>query len=545
MIEQGVRKVSSTLRRNVRAASRRGTARMSRLWVPVLVLVLLLGAVARPAGAQGGESRVLPQLQREAAAAPAKTFRVIVTRIQNNKAGDQQVAASGGQKLKDLPHNAFVAELPGRAIEALGRNTSVKYVAPDAPMLRSAVVEPNNLATLYPRVVNASGLWSSLTGAGVGVAVLDTGVRSGRADWLDAAGASRVKVKVRFSSSSEYRTDGHGHGTHVAGIIAGNSWHRIDPAVQGKYVGVAPEANLVDVKVSDDIGRSYVSDVVTAIDWVIQNRERYNIRVMNLSLVSSTAESAKTSVLAAAVERAWFNGIFVAVAAGNVGPNTVYYPPANDPFVVTVGASDSVNTVARGDDGMAPWSSYGTTQDAIAKPDVVAPGRYIVAPLASTDATLAEFFPSRVVDTSYMRLSGTSMSAPVVAGVAALAFQAHPEWTNNQVKWLLQQTATKLGAPTAPLPGQGAGLVDAAAVVAYTGTPQQANQNLPINEQLVGPNGETVYSTASSWSASSWSASSWSASSWSASSWSASSWSASNFSTSTWSSLPDEEFGQE
>ena len=115
-------------------------------------------------------------------------------------------------------------------------------------------------------------------------------------------------------------TDGHGHGTVVAGIIAGNSWNRTESALKGKYIGIAPEANLINVKVSDDDGMSYVSDVVTAIDWVIANRTTYNIRVMNLSLLSSVAESYKTSTLDAAVERAWFNGILVVVAAGNGGP---------------------------------------------------------------------------------------------------------------------------------------------------------------------------------------------------------------------------------
>ncbi len=142
MTQQGITKASTTLGCHARTVSRPGTALISRFCLPVLVLVLLLGAVAHPAGAQESESRVLPQLQREAAAAPARTFRVIVTRIQNNKAGDQQVVAAGGRKLKELPHNAFVAELPGRAIKALGQHSSVKYIAPDAPMLRSAVVEP-------------------------------------------------------------------------------------------------------------------------------------------------------------------------------------------------------------------------------------------------------------------------------------------------------------------------------------------------------------------------------------------------------------------
>jgi serine protease AprX len=301
--------------------------------------------------------------------------------------------------------------------------------------------------------------------------------------------------------------------------------------MQGRYVGIEPEANLIDVKVADDNGQSYVSDVVTAIDWAIANRRTYNIRVMNLSLVSSVAESYRTSTLAAAVERAWFNGILVVVAAGNAGPNSVYYPPANDPFVITVGAADPLGTADRADDGMAPWSSYGTTQDGIIKPEVVAPGRMLAAPLASNSSKLALQFPDRIVDGEYLRMSGTSMAAPVVAGIAALAFQAHPEWTNDQVKWLLMQTATRLGGGS--LPGQGAGEVDAAGVVRYAGAPGVANQGLVISEQLIGPNGATTYVNEPS---STWSSSTWSSSTWSSSTWSSSTWSSANSSVSTWSS---------
>jgi serine protease AprX len=176
-----------------------------------------------------------------------------------------------------------------------------------------------------------------------------------------------------------------------------------------------------------------------------------------------------------------------------------------------------------------------------AKPDVVAPGRYIVSPLASSTSTLATTFPSRIVDSNYIWMSGTSMAAPVVAGIAALAFQAHPEWTNDQVKWLLMQTATKLGTTDpvtgtfVPLPGQGAGLVDAQGVVRYAGTPRYANQGLTVSSQLKTPDGTTTYSS-STWSSSTWSSSTWSSSTWSSSTWSSSTWSTSTWSESTWQS---------
>src|SRR5262249_5343801 len=152
----------------------------------------------------------------------------------------------------------------------------------------------------------------------------------------------------------------------VAGIAAGNSWNATNRD-RGKYVGIAPDASLITVRTGDDKGKSYVSGVINAIHWVVDNRKTYNIRVLNLSMTSTVAESATTSALDAAVELAWFNGIFVVVSAGNGGPSSVLYPPANDPFVVSVGAADTMGTAAPGDDTVALWSSYGTTQDGRAK----------------------------------------------------------------------------------------------------------------------------------------------------------------------------------
>jgi serine protease AprX len=275
-----------------------------------------------------------------------------------------------------------------------------------------------------------------------------------------------------------------------------------------------------------------MSDVIMAFEWAIAHRAQYNIRVINLSMTSTVPESYHTSLLAAAAERAWFNGILVVVAAGNNGPNSMYYAPADDPFVVTVGATDSNGTVNAADDWIAPWSSSGSNPDGVTKPDVVAPGRLIASTLAQ-DSEFQHDFPSRIVDGNYIWMSGTSMSTAVVSGVAALIFQAHPNWTNDQVKWVLAQTATRLSVdPTT----QGGGEVNAYAAVNYAGTPQFANQGLAINLNLVGPNGAIVYNlltltgsilSGSVWSGSAWSGSAWSGSAWSGSAWSGSAWSSS------------------
>ncbi len=398
-----------------------------------------------------------------------------------------------------------------------------------------SAVSSSSLSTIYPSAANATSDWSaSVTGSGVGVAVIDTGITSLSDFNLSSSNStSRILTSQKFNSNATNTNDGYGHGTHIAGTIAGNSWN--GNGSPGKYVGIAPQANLINVKVSDDQGNAYLSDVINGIQWAIDNRIQYNIRVINLSLQSTVAESYLTDPLDAAVELAWFNGIFVVAASGNNGPNSELYSPANDPFVVTVGAVDPMGTATVGDDQIVSWSSYGTTQDGITKPDVAVPGRYITATLASSNSVLAKQYPNQVVNKNYFTLSGTSMAAAVMSGIAALAFQAHPTWTNDQLKWALTQpqNVTVLGGAT-PYAGQGAGEVNSQALVNYSGVPGFANQGALISTLLTGPSGATAYTnassipTSSSWSSSSWTSSSWTSSSWTSSSWTSSSWTTSS-----------------
>ncbi|GAC1558589.1 MAG: hypothetical protein NVS2B7_33560 [Herpetosiphon sp.] len=515
-----------------------------------LIAVLLAGGVTPATRAQAKDKRVLPQLHQQAQAQPNARFRVIVTRHNHDHNADDQ-AGQRGSKLKEMDgQDAFVAELSGTDLENLADDESVQYIAPDAAMQQTGVVDGLSLATLYPQAMTGPDLWGlGYTGAGIGVAVVDTGISNDNGDFNDGLGKSRI-VGANNNSPSANANDFFGHGTHVAGIIAGNSWNAKDPTVQGKYLGMAPEANLINVKVSDNKGLSYLSDVVGGIEWIIRNRQTYNIRVMNLSLISSVAESAKTSTLDAAVERAWFNGIFVVVAAGNNGANTLLYPPANDPFVMTVGAADPMGSVSQRMHTVAPWSSYGTTQDGYNKPDVVAPGRYMASVLAP-NSSFTTMFPERVVAPNYIMMSGSSMAAPAIAGVAAQAFGAHPEWTNDQLKWVMMNNTVTLGpgtwvttaagpqwVVTTPTPGQGTGEVDPDPVVRNTTIPLSANQNVPINVQLIGPGGARVYSgtplaTGATWATSSWTTSSWTTSSWTTSSWTTSSWTTANWTSAT------------
>jgi serine protease AprX len=263
-----------------------------------------------------------------------------------------------------------------------------------------------------------------------------------------------------------------------------------------------------------------------------------NIKVVNLSVNGSVRTSYLTSPIAAAVETLMMSGVTVVVAAGNRGTvsTAVQYAPANDPFVISVGALDSNETITGADDSLAPFSSRGLTLNGHAKPDVVAPGRKIVAQSAGPLSTLALEFPDRIVDGNYIRLSGTSMAAPVVTGICALLLQRYPSLNPHQVKWLVTNTARAY-------PGQvgAAGLIDPAAMFARAalGSVPLANQTYQFNNTVADAMDDNVNNTASYWDASYWDASYWDASYWDASYWDASYWDAAAFEAAEFETYPD------
>jgi serine protease AprX len=367
-------------------------------------------------------------------------------------------------------------------------------------------------------------LWSSGTnGSGVAIAVLDSGVQSHQ----DLTNPSRVIVNARFNQGASSSADQYGHGTWVAGIAAGSG-----AASHGAYVGIAPAASIVNLKVSDDTGLAHASDVLQALSWVIDNHAAYNIRVVNLSFVSSLAEGYATDLLDAAVEMVWHSGVAVVVSAGNLGPNTAQFAPANDPYVITVGASDDKGTPWPQDDYLAWFSSFGVTQDHFAKPDLVAPGRHIVGPLSKSGAVLAQEFPTRVIfNQQYIQLSGTSAAAPVVSGGIALLAQARPSLTPDQLKWLLVHTARPLGS------GAGAGELNLAAAAQYRNGVPRANLGLVPN-QLVGLAylNQTGQSNVS-WDSVSWDSVSWDSVSWDSVSWDSVSWDSVSWDSVSWDSI--------
>ena len=301
-------------------------------------------------------------------------------------------------------------------------------------------IQYSTLQNIYPMAVGADKVWNEppyLDGQGVTVAVVDSGFTDNVDFQVYGGGASRVVASVDMVDTPQDPTDGYGHGMHVGGIIGGNGNFS-----DGARTGIAPGVNLVNVKVSESNGMFYASDLVKSLQWVYDNRIAYNIKVVNLSVSSTVAESYQTSPIDAAVEILWNAGIVVVVAAGNSGPGIIF-PPGNDPFVITVGAADDMGTPNINDDLMASFSVYGTTEDGFAKPDLVAPGRNILSLLASTDANVYIYHPANRVDTYMFRMSGTSMSTPVVSGAVALLLQNEPTLNPDQVKYRLMATANK------------------------------------------------------------------------------------------------------
>jgi serine protease AprX len=379
--------------------------------------------------------------------------------------------------------NGLAIRVPARQARVLRRSKHVLNVTLNT-RVRSTGVDGGSLATTYPQTVGADKLWAAgFTGKGVGVAVIDSGISGSLPDFKNADGSSRITANVIASVGTTRPGDDVGHGTHVAGIIAGNSFNRAagDPA-RGAYVGIAPEANLIAIKVADDHGDSTMVDIIAALQFVVDHKDELNIRVVNLSVSSDTPASYLDDPLDAAVEFAWHSGIVVVVAAGNRGDaaDAVRYPPTNDPYVISVGATDDAGTGSRGDDTTAAFSSRGLTQDGAVKPDVLAPGAHIVAPL-SLGSAFQTLCPQCVVGGQYLRLGGTSMAAPVVAGAAALLLQARPELNPDQVKALL---AANSGAATRG-PGLALATADSFAVLAgstVTNTgPSTINGNLGLS----------------------------------------------------------------
>ncbi|WP_051428333.1 S8 family peptidase [Bacillus sp. J33] len=264
-----------------------------------------------------------------------------------------------------------------------------------------------------------------LRGRGITVSVIDTGVYR----HYDLTSPSNRIIGFRdFVNGQTVPYDDNGHGTHVAGAIAGNG-----AASSKQYSGVAPEANIVGVKVLDSQGNGSLSNVVAGINWSMANRSTYGIRVINLSLGATPSTSYVNDPLAQACEKAWKSGIVVVAAAGNSGPQGTIDTPGFDPIILTIGAANDRNTIPIQDDIPGNYTSSKPTIDGFIKPDIAVPGTNITS-LMSPNSTLANQLPQNRVGAHYLTLTGTSMATGVASGIVALLLQASPPYTPDLVK---------------------------------------------------------------------------------------------------------------
>lgn len=549
-----------------------GLARGLALLVAVLLVAALVHrAPDRPPLARGKADPLL--LQAGEAAVPGSTLSLILReQAPPSDEAERLVTELGGTVTRDLAIiGGFAARIPAENLPRLLASPAVSRVWGDARIRVAGSptdeYEDDAPNTVWRDTIRLTQAARHYTGDGVTVALLDTGV-SRVADLEDA-----VVARVDFTPDHD-GFDRYGHGTHMAGIIAGDGSGSDD-----RWIGVAPEADLVSVKVARADGSTDVSVVIGALQWVLENRARYGIRVLNLAFGTDSTQSYLIDPLDFAVERLWFAGILVVVSAGNRGPaGGTISKPGDDPYVLTVGAADLKQTTQKADDEVPPFSSRGPTGDGVAKPDLVAPGVTIVSSLAP-GSTVAQLHPAAVVDGNYLKGTGTSQAAAIVSGVAALMFEANPSLTPDVAKATLIGT---VDGTIARQPGGGAGLVDAMGAISAAArgrfldspanrglTPSAGDGSLEasrgsfhvmadldgdgeeVDDPVVGeidvlgqpwdslawwarPWSESAWASlvaewpgweARSWSGGSWSGTTWDARSWSVAEWSARSWS--------------------
>jgi len=530
------------------------------------VLALAVPFSAGAAGNSAARSYLAPSLVRAASRTPDSSVQVIVQGSSTSAAREAlDQVGSVGQRLGVV--DAAAGTIKAGDLTQLAAQPGL-VITPDNPVVLDAGHQDQadtglGSGELWPHAVGVDQFWGQSTsthghGRGHGngnsaggqtiddaptIAFVDSGIEPGRKDFGDRILASVDLTSLPGNSPG----DGYGHGTLVAGLAAGSA---------PRYTGAAPSAGIVSLDVMDDQGMARTSDVIAAAQWILDHHDEYDIRVANFSLHSATPSSFRWDPLDKAVEKLWFSGITVVASAGNEGQSETRlvrmgFAPANDPFVVTVGALDLHNSAGTEQTNLAPWSAWGYTYDGFAKPELSAPGRNITGPIPS-GSTLATDRKSKVVDTTngtYITLSGTSLSAPIVSGIAADDLGLNPNLTPDQIKGALMLGALPLPKVRSAAAGVGEVYLPAAAGIGAPPNPNRALDNFLVPDPA-GPGvvfddaswrdaakASTVWNAASwsdGWNGALWSVTSWANVSWSDVSWSDVSWSDVSWSDVSW-----------
>ena len=516
---------------------KRGTGRL----VTSLFVVALLTGTAWSGRASVARVDVDPALQAgdvaliQVAAGTAWTVAADLT-----AAGATDVAAFDSV-------NVVTGRLTDAALAKIGSDRSVRRATTDAHVTAigggrndgrdlDEFGSASKKDSLGIDAISAPAAWTLSTGAGVVVAIMDSGIAA-----HPDLPAGKVVARANFAGTNGIGLDPAGHGTHLAGIIAANG---------STFRGVAPNARLVDVRVLDQNGDGSLHTVVAGFDWLLRNRGALNVRVLNLSLGMTQRSSYHEDLLAALAEAAWFAGIAVVAAAGNDGPEPgAIATPGADPFIITAGSYDDQGTPSTQDDRESAFSSRGQTVDGFAKPDVLAPGRRVVS-LRANGSQLELTKPERVVTNTtakgaggasgknnnlYIRMSGTSVSSAMVSGIAALVLSVHADYTPTRTKGAIVASGRSL---------TGTVTRAATASTAVFAVPHAVNQLLLPSQLLMttlensglvegGTNWEGV-----TWEGVTWEAVTWEGVSWESITWESVSWEGVMWETVSWEQSP-------
>ncbi len=527
-------------------ASPRGTTRSGRV-----LTIVAAGAAAAAVLAVG------VYLAAGSVSPSSSALVSVIVRDDPAAAGSEQLVASlGGKVTQDLAIiNGYAAVVPQKAVDALRKADGVASVTLNKAVHLStdSSTDPNgpgwkystNYATMneVTKLVGAQGMWTGgITGKGVGVALIDSGTVP--VEGLIGQVIDGPDLSLESQLTERAGLDTFGHGTHLAGIIAGRDAAATTAktmVLPANFVGVAPGAKVISIKVAASDGSTDITQVIAGINWADQHRNDagLNIRVLNLSFGTDSTQDYTLDPLAYAVEVAWRHGITVVVAGGNNGSAGSLNDPAFDPYVIAVGAEDDNDTVKASDDIVPDWSARGNSTRGV---DVVAPGKSILS-LRDPGCWADVNFPTAAIESRFFLGSGTSQATAVVSGAAALLISQRPQLTPDQVKYLLKTTAKHL--ELADAAGQGAGLIDlgkaSSAPVPKTGYAQNyplatglgsleaARGSVHVSDDGVELAGEIdIFGQA--WDGRSWSGRSWSGTCWEGDSWMGRSWSG------TWSS---------